>query len=176
MKVSWGRSCAGALISEIAQIAAAFGWVAICCLWAVFQGGDLFAQSVCVHNPIQVQGVQGISGYVLDEKGLPIETAVVRLLKPDADSTEIRTSAVDDSGRFQLKGVEPGKYYLRAEYPLLTKLVVQITVLPLKPDETNAGDEIRIVLVGDLTYCNGNHVELVRSKPKPSAPEAPKPK
>jgi FtsH-binding integral membrane protein len=29
MKISWGRACAGALIAEIAQIAAAFGWVAI---------------------------------------------------------------------------------------------------------------------------------------------------
>jgi hypothetical protein len=29
MKISWGRACAGALIAEVAQIAAAFGWVAI---------------------------------------------------------------------------------------------------------------------------------------------------
>lgn len=29
MKVHWGRACAGALIAEIAQIAAAFLWVAI---------------------------------------------------------------------------------------------------------------------------------------------------
>ena len=29
MKIGWGRACAGALIAEIAQIAAAFGWVAI---------------------------------------------------------------------------------------------------------------------------------------------------
>ena len=29
MKISWGRACAGALIAEIVQIAAAFGWVAI---------------------------------------------------------------------------------------------------------------------------------------------------
>ena len=29
MKIDWGRACAGALIAEIAQIAAAFGWVAI---------------------------------------------------------------------------------------------------------------------------------------------------
>ena len=29
MKISWGRACAGALIAEITQIAAAFGWVAI---------------------------------------------------------------------------------------------------------------------------------------------------
>ena len=29
MKINWGRACAGALIAEIAQIAAAFGWVAI---------------------------------------------------------------------------------------------------------------------------------------------------
>src|SRR5262245_63285042 len=29
MKIHWGRACAGALIAEITQIAAAFGWVAI---------------------------------------------------------------------------------------------------------------------------------------------------
>ena len=29
MKINWGRAAAGALIAEIAQIAAAFGWVAI---------------------------------------------------------------------------------------------------------------------------------------------------
>jgi hypothetical protein len=29
MKIAWGRACAGALIAEIAQIAAAFAWVAI---------------------------------------------------------------------------------------------------------------------------------------------------
>jgi len=29
MKINWGRAFAGALIAEIAQIAAAFGWVAI---------------------------------------------------------------------------------------------------------------------------------------------------
>jgi len=29
MKISWGRACAGALIAEVTQIAAAFGWVAI---------------------------------------------------------------------------------------------------------------------------------------------------
>jgi hypothetical protein len=29
MKIHWGRACGGALIAEIAQIAAAFGWVAI---------------------------------------------------------------------------------------------------------------------------------------------------
>ena len=29
MKINWGRACGGALIAEIAQIAAAFGWVAI---------------------------------------------------------------------------------------------------------------------------------------------------
>ena len=29
MKMDWGRACAGALIAEITQIAAAFGWVAI---------------------------------------------------------------------------------------------------------------------------------------------------
>ena len=29
MKINWGRACAGALIAEITQIAAAFGWVAI---------------------------------------------------------------------------------------------------------------------------------------------------
>lgn len=29
MKIDWGRACAGALIAEITQIAAAFGWVAI---------------------------------------------------------------------------------------------------------------------------------------------------
>jgi hypothetical protein len=29
MKISWGRACAGALIAEVAQIAAAFVWVAI---------------------------------------------------------------------------------------------------------------------------------------------------
>ena len=29
MKIRWGRACAGALIAEITQIAAAFGWVAI---------------------------------------------------------------------------------------------------------------------------------------------------
>jgi hypothetical protein len=29
MKINWGRAGAGALIAEIAQIAAAFGWVAI---------------------------------------------------------------------------------------------------------------------------------------------------
>ena len=29
MKVNWGRACAGALVAEITQIAAAFGWVAI---------------------------------------------------------------------------------------------------------------------------------------------------
>ena len=29
MKIHWGRAFAGALIAEIAQIAAAFGWVAI---------------------------------------------------------------------------------------------------------------------------------------------------
>ena len=29
MKISWGRACGGALIAEITQIAASFGWVAI---------------------------------------------------------------------------------------------------------------------------------------------------
>lgn len=29
MTIRWGRACAGALVAEIAQIAAAFGWVAI---------------------------------------------------------------------------------------------------------------------------------------------------
>lgn len=29
MKINWGRACAGALIAEVTQIAAAFGWVAI---------------------------------------------------------------------------------------------------------------------------------------------------
>src|SRR3954451_7515959 len=29
MKINWGRACAGALIAEITQIAAAFGWVAV---------------------------------------------------------------------------------------------------------------------------------------------------
>ena len=29
MNINWGRACAGALIAEITQIAAAFGWVAI---------------------------------------------------------------------------------------------------------------------------------------------------
>ena len=29
MKISWGRACAGALIAEVTQIAAAFGWVSI---------------------------------------------------------------------------------------------------------------------------------------------------
>jgi hypothetical protein len=29
MKISWGRACAGALIAEISQIAAAFVWVAL---------------------------------------------------------------------------------------------------------------------------------------------------
>jgi len=29
MKIDWGRACAGAVIAEITQIAAAFGWVAI---------------------------------------------------------------------------------------------------------------------------------------------------
>src|SRR5258707_1032464 len=29
VKINWGRACAGALIAEITQIAAAFGWVAI---------------------------------------------------------------------------------------------------------------------------------------------------
>lgn len=29
MKINWGRAIAGSLIAEIAQIAAAFGWVAI---------------------------------------------------------------------------------------------------------------------------------------------------
>lgn len=29
MKIRWGRAAAGALVAEIAQIAAAFGWVAI---------------------------------------------------------------------------------------------------------------------------------------------------
>ncbi len=29
MKISWGRAAAGALIAEIGQIAAAFGWVAV---------------------------------------------------------------------------------------------------------------------------------------------------
>jgi hypothetical protein len=29
MKINWGRACAGALVAEITQIAAAFGWMAI---------------------------------------------------------------------------------------------------------------------------------------------------
>ena len=29
VKINWGRACAGALVGEVAQIAAAFGWVAI---------------------------------------------------------------------------------------------------------------------------------------------------
>lgn len=29
MKIDWGRACSGALIAEVIQIAAAFGWVAI---------------------------------------------------------------------------------------------------------------------------------------------------
>ena len=29
MKIAWGRACAAALIAEITQIAAAFGWVAV---------------------------------------------------------------------------------------------------------------------------------------------------
>lgn len=29
MKIAWRRACAGALIAEVSQIAAAFGWVAI---------------------------------------------------------------------------------------------------------------------------------------------------
>lgn len=29
MKINWGRACTGALIAEVTQIAAAFGWVAI---------------------------------------------------------------------------------------------------------------------------------------------------
>jgi hypothetical protein len=29
MKIRWGPACAGALIAEVGQIAAAFGWVAI---------------------------------------------------------------------------------------------------------------------------------------------------
>ncbi|WP_163988832.1 carboxypeptidase-like regulatory domain-containing protein [Pyxidicoccus caerfyrddinensis] len=55
-----------------------------------------------------------VKGRVVDADGLPLENFLVELLAPELDEEVNRDAWTDAQGRFQLRGVKPGRYVLQA--------------------------------------------------------------
>ncbi|MFP2927002.1 carboxypeptidase regulatory-like domain-containing protein [Pyxidicoccus sp. 3LG] len=55
-----------------------------------------------------------VKGTVVDANGLPLENFLVELLDPELDEEVNRDAMTDAQGRFQLRGVKPGRYVLQA--------------------------------------------------------------
>lgn len=70
-----------------------------------------------------------INGVLVDaEDTTPLMQATVKLLKADKDSSYVKGLTTDANGLFNLRGVAPGKYYIKFSYIGYTDLVHRVTV------------------------------------------------
>lgn len=70
-----------------------------------------------------------INGILVDSQDTsPLLQATVRLMKADKDSTFVRALATDNNGLFNLRNVQPGKYYVRFSYIGYQDLVKHVNV------------------------------------------------
>jgi hypothetical protein len=66
---------------------------------------------------VQMLPLGVIAGRVLDQYGDPVQHAVVRALRgQDEDYEGFSAATTDDRGEYRIADVEPGKYYVAAEY------------------------------------------------------------
>lgn len=79
-----------------------------------------------VHTPLHAQATGQVTGRVLSQGGTPLNAAMVYAFSADG---EARLAArTDVTGRFQLRGVAPGTYRLRAEMLGYRAAEQQVTV------------------------------------------------
>ncbi|MBP5560884.1 MAG: TonB-dependent receptor [Muribaculaceae bacterium] len=70
-----------------------------------------------------------INGILIDgDDTSPLPQATVRLLKANKDSTFVKALATDDNGLFNIRGVQPGKYYIKFSYIGYQDLVKHVSV------------------------------------------------
>ncbi len=72
--------------------------------------------------PVAAQEPGGIRGQVLDQDGVPVTEARIRLLPSG------RTARVDDEGRFTFTAVNPGRHLLEVEAPRGGQALERVTV------------------------------------------------
>ena len=68
----------------------------------------------------------GISGKILDPRGVPVAGVHLKLLNSAA--TVIREAKTDEEGSFILGDIDPGEYQLTAEEPTFVSLIFDVSV------------------------------------------------
>jgi len=124
-------------------------------IWAPFEGGAQDVRSVVVPEgrqtvlDLRYEGVS-IEGFVLDPDGMPARRANVTVFP------ERKTVRTDENGRFEVLGLQPGRYQLRARLMDQRSVLVEVVlydssdreVVQLVLEEDPPAEELVITLRG----------------------------
>lgn len=123
-----------------------------------------FSQSMCVIQPISVERVKGQIFFGYEGKRRPEPNVRVEVTSFNNDKRVIAKTIADAEGRFEIRNLKPGKYFLRTTHEKLIGLTVEMNVLR-KGADTSQNSQVVFVLGGDFRKrCGGGDV-TVEKKP-----------
>jgi hypothetical protein len=133
--------------------------VAVALLAAVSQPRELMeAQGVCVISERKLSAVKGRVAFPND---VPIPNASLELREKDSSGSVVAQGKSDDTGRFELANVKPGKYVLVAKAEMLSTLYVPLRITAVRSPKDRR-TELLIRMNGFVDKpCGGGYVELV---------------
>lgn len=115
------------------------------------------AQSICVADEFELRRVEG---WVQLPNEVPIDDARVEIRKSRKDVDPVAVTKTDKSGYFAFPLFTKGKFYLRFEYPTLSKIEAQVKV-------SKSAFEHRLIVEMDGKIgepCGGGDIFLKTSK------------
>jgi hypothetical protein len=126
--------------------------------FTLFLSGVSAFACTCSYEGIKARGFSGQIFSIAYDKQVPdfnnpLPKATLKLLKRTDDEDKLVAEVIaDESGRFSLENIKPGKYFLQAEFPTFSYVFVQIKI---SGGSRRKKDKIVIALAPGLTCCEG---------------------
>ena len=126
------------------------------------------AQEMCIWKPITVGIVKGEVFFGGERERIAVDDAVVQVVS-QRENRVLGETATNSEGRFSIKGIKAGRYWLRVKHTHIIGIEVELVVASKSPKSEVPTPQIIFVLGGDPSKsCDGSKIELVEAKNPPS--------
>jgi hypothetical protein len=118
---------------------------------------------MCIPTEITVSEVKGRVYYEYEGKRIILDDAVVQVVSK-RDNRVLAEMTTDSGGRYSIRGIKPGRYWLRAKHPQVIGFSAALVRTSKPPNSSATATQIVFVLGADPSKpCGGSYVELVRN-------------
>jgi hypothetical protein len=119
------------------------------------------AKDICIPKEITVSEVKGRVYFEYEGKRRILDDAVVQVVS-QRDNRVLSEMTADSEGRYSIKGIKPGRYWLRAKHPQVIGYDAEL-ILTSKPAKIKVPAPQIVFVLGGIPSksCGGSYVEIV---------------